>query len=223
MSQKGISAFYQEATSEKSTLRDNLYNSRLVFFKILNDMKNKKQSRSLLIKGKLRHDPLKAMRGPTLDPELGENTSDTGHHRTIDNPGIWSVGKSFVSVLNFLKTLMKEGKSLMIGPFIMPLPLYIGESKFGENIKYSFFPLHPHLGHEAQYGQHFTFPYHCPSMNWGFASFFMRLPVGREMMPGSSQSAACLNPAPWRFLHRDPGPDCICGNRSSIELSTQPN
>ena len=43
MSQKGIYAFFHEATSEKPTLRDNLYNSRLVFFKIRNDMKKKKR------------------------------------------------------------------------------------------------------------------------------------------------------------------------------------
>lgn len=37
-----ISSSFHEATSEKSTLRNNFYNSRLVFFKILNDIKNKK-------------------------------------------------------------------------------------------------------------------------------------------------------------------------------------
>lgn len=37
-----ITSSFHEATSEKSTLRNNFYNSRLVFFKILNDIKNKK-------------------------------------------------------------------------------------------------------------------------------------------------------------------------------------
>lgn len=43
----------------------------------------------------------------TLDPEPAENNSDTGHHRTIANSGIGPVDKSFVSMLNFLKALMK--------------------------------------------------------------------------------------------------------------------
>lgn len=37
------------------------------------------------------------------------------------------------------------GTPLVKGPFIMPLPPYILESKFSENIKYSFFPLHHYL------------------------------------------------------------------------------
>lgn len=57
-----------------------------------------------------------AMLGLRLDSELGENNSYKGHYRTTENYGIQSVDNSIVSILNFLKTLIKGEKSLSNRP-----------------------------------------------------------------------------------------------------------
>lgn len=54
------------------------------------------------------------------------------------------------------------------------------------------------LPDEAQYGQHFTFPDHYSSTNWGLASFFTYLPGRGAMILGFKS----LWPA-WTQFHKD--------------------